>query len=512
MTMLTSLARALAVETGGAQRIRTVRHVHLSERPLVFIPLQLAGEACAPLAAMVGDDPATPRLLVVYEPRNRTDRFAFAAALGEVILGYLGSFTATEPAAPGDPYPDAPQLLVPNPGGIAFTKLLGRSTRFRRTEGEHAVAAEVPLLGRWLSYLADRCEYPSSAMLLPLTTVLAGHWATGQSATEDGNLATVLGWIDPPDGVPGRRAAAAAEDPVLHPPAGPATDPSFDREVLADRLNAVRTARQAGDDAALARARLAMDGALRTQLAPTWELMWRAVGLLRELPAAAHATEHWEWDRKSFTSQVAWQRDAGVPQARRDSAVRAARKLESLERDAQRVIVHQAYDDELVMGEYRMTGEAFAGIVTEVDLTRYVLVNKQERPRPLITVESTDEVTFDNGAQLRSPRRPGQDVEVRDVIRVPGDRTRVTLIVLSGMGRAKTPAPGSVPAVGERVTYTTLKDDFRKPPPFPPREETPWTHGGPPDATFDGDPAAAEESVPVDVYWPTDDDAGEPWS
>ena len=32
-------------------------------------------------------------------------------------------------------YADAPQLLVPNPAGVAFTRLLGRSTRFRRTDG-----------------------------------------------------------------------------------------------------------------------------------------------------------------------------------------------------------------------------------------------------------------------------------------------------------------------------------------------------------------------------------------
>ena len=47
MTALTSLARALAVEAERAQLIRTVRHVHISARPLVFIPLQLAGEAAA---------------------------------------------------------------------------------------------------------------------------------------------------------------------------------------------------------------------------------------------------------------------------------------------------------------------------------------------------------------------------------------------------------------------------------------------------------------------------------
>jgi hypothetical protein len=42
MSLLTALARVLAAETGRAQPIRTVRHVHLSARPLVFVPLQLA--------------------------------------------------------------------------------------------------------------------------------------------------------------------------------------------------------------------------------------------------------------------------------------------------------------------------------------------------------------------------------------------------------------------------------------------------------------------------------------
>jgi tellurite resistance protein TehA-like permease len=62
MSTLTSLARAVAVASGTAQRTRTVRHVHIGPRPLVFIPLALAGEAGAPLAAMVGDAPGRDRL------------------------------------------------------------------------------------------------------------------------------------------------------------------------------------------------------------------------------------------------------------------------------------------------------------------------------------------------------------------------------------------------------------------------------------------------------------------
>jgi len=121
MSTLTALARTIAADTGTAQRICTVRHVHVSPRPLVFVPLALAGEANAPLAAMVGDDPQAPALLVVPEPRDRDQRFAFTAELG---------------------------------------------------------------------------------------------------------------WIDPPPGVSGAQAAAAAEDPVRCPPAGPATDPLSGKRVV----------------------------------------------------------------------------------------------------------------------------------------------------------------------------------------------------------------------------------------------------------------------------------------
>ncbi len=507
MTMLTSLARARAVEAGRAQPIRVVRHVHLSQRPLVVIPLELAGEACAPLAAMVGDDPAKPCLLTVYEPRDRAKRFEFAAALADVILRYIDSYTAADPE-PDQPYPDAPQLLVPNPACVTFTRLLGRSTRFRRTDGEYPVPAAVPLLGRWLSYYAERAEVAPSALLLPVTAVLAEHWATGQSATEDGNLAALLAWIDPPAGMTGAQAARRAEDPVLHPPAGPATDPTFDNEVLDGRFTAIRTAGQAGDGAALARAQVALDAALRTQLEPTWELMWHAVGLLRQLPEGAHVAARWTADRWSFTNQVGWVNDGGAPQPKRDSAVSAARRLARLEREQQRLDVHRAYDDALVMAEYRMTGDAFAGTVTEADPARLDTSGKRAKLRPWITVATEDEVLFEAGTQLASPVRPRQKATVIAVTPPgePGSAAGVaglTMVVLElegGMGQGKTAPPGSVPAVDEAVTYTTLRDDFQPLPKFPDREETPWTHGGPP------------EIAATDDYEPTDADAAEDWS
>jgi hypothetical protein len=494
VTVLTSLARVIAAQTGRAQPTKTRRHVHLSSRPLVLVPLQLAGEACAPLAAMVGDARDKPLQLAVYEPRDRTRRFEFAADLAETVLAYIDGYVTTEPDD-GQPYPDAPQLLVPNAGGVAFTRLLGRSTRFRRTEGEYAVPAAVPLLGQWLSYYSERTEATGSALLVPLTAALADHWATGQSAIEDANLAALLAWIDPPDGMTGPEAARAAEDPVRCPPAGPVTDPTFDNEVLEHLVKAVRDAAGGGAaQARLARAQAGMDAALRSQLEPTWELMWRSVDLLRALPEAASVPERWKSDRWSFTNQVGWLRDGGAPQPRRDGAVAAARRLARLEREQQRLAVQRAYDDPLVMAEHRLTGEAFAGTVTAADPARLDTEGRRAKLRPWITVATTDEVVLDTGTVLRSPDRPGQDATIVDI----GPAEHQTLIILElkgGMGQAKVAPPGTMPEIGDEVTYTTLRDEFQRAPEFPARENTPWTHGGP----------------PVE-YVPTDDDAREDWS
>jgi hypothetical protein len=531
VTLLTAFARAEAAAAGRAQRIRTVRHVHLSRRPLVVIPLQLAGEACAPLAVMLGDDPGKPRTLTVYEPRDRARRFEFAADLAEVILAHLDGYLPPDdpdddpdvhrdagaptpgipaPGAPApEPLPDAPQLLVPNPKAAAFLRLLGRSTRLRRTDGEHAVRPTVPLLGRWLTHYAERAEVPGSALLLAMTTALAEHWATGQSDLEDANLAALLGWIDPADGLTGQQAARLAEDPVRCPPAGPVTDPTFDNEVLEGRMAAIRDATLAGDGPALARAQAAMDAALHSQLAPTWDLMWRAHALLAKLPEAAHAQRRWKDDRRSFTAQAAWLREGGAPQPRRDSAVAAAKRLARLEREQQRLAVERAHDDPLVMAEYRLTGEAFAGTVVAADLTRLDTDGRKPKLRPWLIVQTTDAVIVEPGAVLACPAFPGQAAKVIEVAdagqeprqeagQEPGHdtgRTLVTLELSGGMGRALAAAPGSTPARGDVVTYTTLRDDFQPAPQFPSREETPWTHGGPPPE-----------------YVPTDDDAQEAWS
>jgi len=493
LTALTALARALAVKEERAQPIATVRHVHIGRRPLVFVPLALSGEANAPLAALVGDDRSAPHLLVVPQPRNREQRFAFAAELGHHVLDYLNGFTHAREDVPVNRgrevrqrFVDAPQVWVPNPAGVAFTRLLGRSTRLRRTDGPYAVDPVVPLLGRWLTFLAERAEYPGSSLMVAMTRALSMHWATGQSSVEDANLAALLGWIAPPEGRSPADAAADAEDAELWPPAGPATDPTFDNEILAPAI-----ARHERDPRHL-------DGlrkVLNSQLEPTWHLMWRGLDVLCGLSAGATVGDRWAEDRDSFTNYVTYlQGDNPLPQARRDSAVAAARRLSTLERAQGAYDVQRAMDDPLVMAEYRLSGEAFAGTVTYVWPDRIDATSGRRKLRPHIVVRTDDPLRLSAGTTVTDRSRPKQKAEIVSMSTVDGAQD-VRLELSGGMGNSLVAPPGSIPAVGERLTYSALDGAFRQPDRFPQHEETPWTHGGPPQP-----------------YVPTNDDAVEDWS
>jgi hypothetical protein len=483
MTTMTALARAQAVRAGVAQPIATVRHAHLHQRPLVLVPLTLAGEANAPLAAMVGDDRNAPRLLVVTQPRNREMRFAFAAELATIVVEYLERFATDVEAVAANRgteirvrYAEAPQLIVPNRSGIGFVRLFGRSTRFRRTDGEYAVAPAVPVLGRWLTFLSERAEHPGSSLLLAATDALAVHWASGQSTVEDQNLAALLGWIDPPAGLSGPQAALVAEDPLRSPPAGPATDPAFDNDVLAPLIAAGNVAE--------------IERALAGQLEPTWTLVWQAIDCLRRLSAGGRVAGRWDEDKDAYTAYVSHLRDVGVPQPRRDSAVAAAGRLNRLERAQATYAAQRALDDPLVFAEYRLTGEAFAGTVTAADHARVVGEGRSRKLRPHITVTTADPVRLPAGTVLTAVSRPGQSAVVIDV-----DGADVLLEISGGMGRSLTPEPGCVPAIGEAICYTSLVDGYQMSATFPARDDTPWTHGGPPPA-----------------YEPSDDDAHEEWA
>ncbi|MDJ0379679.1 hypothetical protein [Streptomyces sp. G-G2] len=521
MPLLSTLARLEAVRAGRAQPLATVRHRHLGERPLVCVPLTTAGEAGAPLGALVGTDRAQPRLLVVAQPRDRNLRWEFLAELADVVLPYLDGYAdAVEAAERTETDPesgkkvkvatelcaDAPQLIVPSRAGVEYVRLLGRSMRFRRTaeedpEAPYPAPPRVPLLGRWFTHLGERSRVPGSSMLLSATELLARHWASGQSSLEDQHLGALLAWIDPPDGTSGARAALRAElerdrdGQLLVPPAGPATDPAFDNRLLAPAMARFDAARAAEPRVAEAveRTERAVRDLVEAQLRPTWDAVWRSLDLLRTLPEGAYAEQRWTRDRWSYTGHRDRVRAGEPPQPRRDDAVTAAQKLATRETEQVRVDAQEALDDPLVMAGRRLAGEAFTGEVTEVVMEW--TESKRPSPRPLVTVATEDRPQLpEDGGRAKVYRALDGRPQSAEFVGYAGPRGDGLLVLrlLDKMGRGREPDAGSVPGKGDRVCWTLFEHDARGGPKLPDPEHTPWTHGGPPGS---GAPAAHADAV-----------------
>ncbi|MFJ9938400.1 hypothetical protein ACIRSJ_35345 [Streptomyces virginiae] len=509
MPLLSTLARLEAVRAGRAQPLATVRHRRLSENPLVFVPLTTAGEAGAPLGAMVGTDPNEPRVFVIPQPRDRDLRWAFLGDLAVHVLAHIDAYAdAVEPAERSETDPetgkrvkvetelcvDAPQLIVPSRAGIEYVRLLGRSMRFRRTAEEdpdnpYPAPSRVPLLGRWFTHLGERARVPGSSMLLSATDLLSRHWATGQSNLEDQHLGALLAWIAPSGGGSGAEAALRAElgrdeqGQLLCPPAGPATDPAFDNKLLAPaiaRYDAARAALAAGpgdDDREVRTAERAVRRLVVDQMSSTWWATWEAIDLVRALPPGERAEERWTRDRWSYTGHRDRVRAGEPPQPRRDDAVTAAQKLATRETEQVRLDAQEALDDPLVMAGRRLAGEAFAGEVTEVVMEW--TESKRPSPRPLVTVSTEDRPQLADGSGAKVYRSLDGRPQSAQFVRVEEDG-QVVLRLLDKMGRGRDPEPGSVPEKGDRVCWTLFEHDARGGPKLPDPERTPWTHGGPP--------------------------------
>ncbi|MBZ9596012.1 hypothetical protein NRK68_12515 [Streptomyces yangpuensis] len=509
MPLLSTLARLEAVRAGRAQPLATVRHRHLSEKPLVLVPLTTAGEAGAPLGALVGTDRHDPRVFVIPQPRDRDLRWAFLADLAVHVLAHIEAYAdEVEPAERSETDPetgkrvkvetelcvDAPQLIVPSRAGIEYVRLLGRSMRFRRTAEEDPdnpfpAPSRVPLLGRWFTHLGERARVPGSSMLLSATDLLSRHWATGQSNLEDQHLGALLAWIAPPGGGSGAEAALRAElgrdvhGQLLCPPAGPATDPAFDNKLLAPaiaRYDAARAALAAGpgdDDREVRTAERAVRRLVVDQMSSTWWATWEAIDLVRGLPPGERVQERWTRDRWSYTGHRDRVRAGEPPQPRRDDAVTAAQKLATRETEQVRLDAQESLDDPLVMAGRRLAGEAFAGEVTEVVMEW--TESKRPSPRPLVTVSTEDRPQLADGGAVKVYRSLDGRPQSAQFVRVEEDG-QVVLRLLDKMGRGRDPEPGSVPEKGDRVCWTLFEHDARGGPKLPDPERTPWTHGGPP--------------------------------
>ncbi|MFE2996871.1 hypothetical protein ACFXG4_17870 [Nocardia sp. NPDC059246] len=443
----------------------------------------MAGEAGSPLAVMVGQAKRSPKLLIVGQPRNPVQRFIFAADLGNIVMDYINSCRLDRRDVPArakesrSRFTAAPQLLVPNPGGIKALADLGRACRFRKTDGDFPVDAVIPEMGTWLTFLAESAEQAGTSMLLAVTDLLTEHWATGHSTLEDQNLAALMAWISPPEGLSVEQALCDAENPIIWPPAGPTTSPDFDNHQLHSAIKEFDAARAAGDKAAVDAAEQELFELIGDQIKPTWRLMWDAIALLRGVPEAPSAARRFEGDCWSFTNFSDYrQSETARPQRARDKAVAAARRLSRLERAIDDLEASMAFDDPFVLADRRSIGEAFAGIVEAVEADRIITTDKNRRvARPLVTIRTFDPTRLADGTMVISPSMPPGHKAVIVSTELDADTSLVTVEINGGMGRSLIPKAGSIPDIGRHIAY--LPDPgWRPTPAFPDADATPWTH------------------------------------
>lgn len=480
MSLLTSLLKMRAADTGNALRASQLRHLHLSDQPLMLMAMTRTGPAARPLAVMLGTDPHRPKLLVAPPSGSTT---SMLAALADAVTAYIDACQRHSehlPAINKRParrrYTDAPQILVPNPQTVQHLKVLGDALRFRGVDDQNPHSRSIQRLGHWLTYLTDRADIPGSAALIPMTSLLCMHWVTGQSPPEDEDLATLLAWIDPPrHAASGRDAAHKAEDPATHRPAGPATDAAFDNDRLAPLFHA--HARAQGQDQA--RTLKELERLLAAYMQPTWDLMWQAYTLLQALPEAKSSTRRWDHERTVFTDECVYLAQDGRPRPARDQAVAAAVRLARMEHGAAAFAAERAADDPFARAELRTTGEAFGGTVTAID-SKHTLRGPTGRPqwRPRFTVSTTDLLRMEPGQLLACHAYRKAGYKICEITPADGD-TLVKLEITAGMGHADRPNYDVLPEAGAFLVFTTAPDPHRMPE-FPSRDQTPWTHGGPP--------------------------------
>lgn len=482
MSLLTSLLRMRAADTGNALRTSHLRHLHLSDQPLMLLALRRTGPAARPLAVMLGTDPYRPQLLVAPPSGSTTPMLT---TLAGAVTAYIDACqqhrehlpaTATKPAR--QRCTDAPQILVPNLQTVQHLKDLGDNLRFGRVDDHDPTSRSVQRLGHWLTYLTDRANLPGSPALIPMTGFLGMHWVTGQSPLEDEDLATLLAWIDPPrHAASGRDAAHRAEDPATHRSAGPVTDAAFDNEQLAPLFDAHGRARARGRDQT--RTLQKIGRLLAAYLQPTWDSMWQAYGLLQAIPEAKGSTRRWIHERTAFTDECLHLTQDGRPRPARDQAVAAAVRLAHMEHAAAAFAAECAADDPFVRAELRTTGEAIGTTVTAID-PEHTLRGPTGRAqwRPRLTVTTTDPVHMEPGRLLACHTHPNARYKICEVTPAGGE-TLVGLEITAGMGPVARPNHAVLPEAGAFLVFTIAPDHYRMPE-FPSRDQTPWTHGGPP--------------------------------
>lgn len=482
-------------ENGQALRRTSLRHCHLADPPLGIVIWRLGGERFRAAAVAWGPLGGPFQLAVPGEPRNRDLYFnaltPFASDLCALIRRATSLKVARQRGQRQDLIPAAAlQVVVPNRATIAALGLLGRYLAYL---SDRAGVVPDPALieaGKNLRFYARHTRVAGQALLVPLDRLLSEHWATLLSPFEQANLAAMDAQIEPPDGVHAVDASAAAEAQARIGP-----DPTEDIDRATDTLLAeFNTARRGRTDPATVGALIEplRDHYLHL-VEPVWQLMNRVVAREQQLAAAPSVQRRFEADREAFGRHVDWVTSGGRYRTT-DTPRQAAMTLRRLEGALDRYEADKALEDTACMIPHLLDGKAVRGTVASVN-EQPVVVRIRPVPRALIALDTDEPAVLPTGKRLWwTATADGHHWEVQ-AMDPHGTGSRVTLMLCAA------PRPDRLPAVGDRVTFSTLHtgpDAYSLPLP----QEAPWTHrpvtppplpepidaedGEPPPAAIDG--------------------------
>lgn len=475
MSVLDILLAAEAADRHAAVRRTAYRHRSLSPEPLVVTVYNMAGEAAAPLAFYFGTSPSGGTLIVAPEPRNREVRFEGINAFSAAFTAYINPFLRTRTELVGrrghqfelEVAIEAPQIVVPNRATREYLGTrLGRSLRYLGLGTTHTVPEATQWAGAHLSWLAEYAHMPGQSIFVAATELLSRHFATGQSALEDENLATLLAWIEnkPGSGLTKIRAAETGQGAF-----GPVADPDLDRK-LEPHVRAFGIAAREGDAKVQARIRPIVESLVRTPLENAYRATHRALAIMSRIPEASSAADRAERDLREWGSHV--RRCARqIPRfSRRHDALRAARLLESWSRAQDELDIVEAFDDPLVMARHDAEGRCISGRVLGVDLDNREIKPGNKRPTsvPLVEVSAPSAPQLLVGDEVVWAGDIHVEAEIRD-IKKSKDRWTVELAIMGGHKNGE-----RLPAVRTDTVFAALRYFSGKSPAMP--DVVPWTH------------------------------------
>jgi hypothetical protein len=488
MSLLPILMAAEAASRHSAVRRTGYRHRMLTRDPFVATAYNLPGEAAAPLAFYYGTDARAGKLVVAAEPRNRAVRFSGINSFCADLVAYVAPYLAMEERLVGrsgskhalDVALAAPQIVVPNRATRDYLGArLGRSLRYLGLGQTHPVPDETLWAGAHLSWLAEYLRMPGQSIFVAATELLTRHFATGQSALEDENLATLLAWIE---NEPGSGLTRISEIERERAPFGPVADPKLDQK-LEPHVQGFGRAVRANNGTAADHHRKQVEKLVGEPLAEAYRATHRALQILREIPPAPGVQERWEGDVRQW-SGYARRCAKGLPRfKRRHDALRAARLLETWSRAGEELAMREAYDDPLIMAEHDAAGLCLSGSVVSIDLDHVEVKpgNKRATLVPLLRILTASEPQLLAGDDVCWADDRRVQCEIRSIDQ-RGGTWEVELAVLQNHKGGE-----RLPSRHSQALFVALRG-FGGPPPASPTE-VPWTHR----------PAAAESQDRDDV-------------